>query len=308
MKWQRFGLAVIASIALFLAAPSIVNAEQTTTIGVAPAIIELPAKRGQTIQRDLQVRNYDKDSLPITLQPESFFVKDVLDTTNTNPYDASKWITFKRDHYLFRSEEAKRIPFTITVPKNASPGGHYAYISVRGLSFANSAQQVPTSLVVPEISSAILITVAGDIHESLQIVNKNLFPFRATRNAIVKTEVTVANNGNIHNLITPAVVLVDGSGKEQSINMQSKVVFPGSEAKFSTTWRVPDQVGAMHAYIKLTYGDSGKTIKTPAEKIIVTLPVIASFTMAFVVILIFYLASHQRNLGPAWRALWQKDK
>lgn len=296
-----FGLALLAAL------PAIAHAEKTT-LGLSPAIMSVAAKPGDVIHRELVISNVNTRGLPVGLRAESLYFQGVIPGVDIKPYDASSWVKFVDDHYVFNPKETKQIPIRIEIPENASPGGHYAEITVRGLSFEQLSRQVPTSIVVPEVSSTVLINVAGNIRESLQITSKDLFPSHATKNSIVTTEISVINSGNVHDLVTPTIVLVNTSGTEKAIPMQAKLVLPQTATTFTHDWVVPDRVGTTQAYVKITYGDNRAIIKTQPENMLVTPPIILTFLRILGLTTLLYIALHYRNLGTAWRALWRSNK
>ncbi len=306
MKRTRVILLLGISVAL-LAVPSVAHAENTT-ITVAPAIVSIAAQPGEIVQRELVVTNDDSRALPVELMASPIQFPDIILGVDTKPFDASKWVEFPEHAYVLQSKETKRIKIQLHIPEDASPGGHYAQIAVRGLTFEQLDKQLPTSIVLPEVSTTMLINVAGDVHESLEIPSKNIFPSRLTKGSMATTEVMVANSGNIHDIVAPSVVLVDGSGNEQIIPLQSKLVLPQSATTFKDSWRVPDTIGATKAYIRITYGDKSAVVATPKEEVLITPPLLLTLLRVLAIAAGLYLLLHFRNLRAAWRALWRPNR
>ncbi len=306
MKRTRVFQLLGISVAL-LAAPSVAHAENTT-ITIAPAIVSIAAQPGETVEREVAITNDDTRALPVELTANPIQFPDIILGVDTKPFDASKWVGFPDHAYVLRPKETRRILVQLHIPKDASPGGHYAQITVRGLTFEQLDTQLPTSIVLPEVSSTMLINVAGDVHESLEIPSKNIFPSHLTKGSMATTEVTVANSGNIHDIVAPSIVLVDGSGNEDVIPLQSKLVLPQSATTFKDSWKVPDTIGATKAYIRITYGDASAVVATSKEEVLITPPLLLTLLRVLGLAAVLYLLLHFRNLRAAWRALWRPKR
>jgi hypothetical protein len=105
---------------------------------------------------------------PLTLQPsfESFvptgganisFVKNA-----GNGSSLADWISVAEPSVTLQPKEERRIPFTITVPPNAAPGGHYAVIFFNASDGA-AASSATGMGILPRVGSLVMVAVPGDI-------------------------------------------------------------------------------------------------------------------------------------------------
>lgn len=184
-----------------------IHASQETTISVAPAILDLAVKPGEKTEAELTIRNGGGFALPISVASSSLIIEDeIVVTSEKETSDASSWIGLEESEFLLSDDEIKKVTVTIDVPESASPGGHYAQISVRGLSLEES-RDVGASIVIPEVAVTVLITVAGDINTSMSVSGESIIPVFATPSTNHTTDFTVVNEGNIHDLLTPVLVV-----------------------------------------------------------------------------------------------------
>ena len=98
---------------------------------IGPPILNLSANPGQTIKANLSLRDISSGSLIVTNQINDFVAggedgtpKILLDTTTPSAYSIREWIT-PIPQMLLKTREIRIVPVTISVPKNASPGGYY---------------------------------------------------------------------------------------------------------------------------------------------------------------------------------------
>ena len=173
----------------------------------------------------------------------------------------AEWITPAVGELRVPAEQTVEIPFSITVPSEAPPGGHYAAVLVGTKSLSNDTgvTQVETSQVV---TSLVFLRVTGEVIESGQIRE-----FRATNFISERPEVSFElrfeNKGNVHILPQGEIKVLNMWGQERGIipvNRQTMFgnVLPESVRKYSFTWMGEWSLADMGRYTAiatLAYGD-----------------------------------------------------
>jgi hypothetical protein len=169
---------------------------------------------------------------------------------------------------LLGDSESRSLVLSINVPENANPGGHYAQISVRGLSLEKSSD-VGASIVIPEVAVTVLITVAGDVEASMKLSGDGVFPLFATPRTNHMARFTVENKGNVHDLLTPILIIEKKGVEVHRKTLTPKVVLPNTKKVFDETLQLPDDYGLYEAHIQIPYANGQKLLLSEPETIIV---------------------------------------
>lgn len=121
-------------ILFFLTPIVFVNAQETRRLGlsVSPQIFELDVFPGEIKNEKIIVGNLSKVALPILVRTTDFTAEEnsgemLFDESSQDPSFASRfWFKIENPNLILEPEERREIKFSINVPKNAEPGGHYA--------------------------------------------------------------------------------------------------------------------------------------------------------------------------------------
>lgn len=282
-----------------------VGASQETTISVAPAILDLAVYPGEKTKAIITIRNGGETGLPISVKPQSLLQDDeILPSENQNQSDASKWITTEDSEFLLGANESKKLLFTINIPNDANPGGHYSQISIRGLSLESDANS-GASIVVPEIAVTVLISVAGDVDTNMYLIDKNILPLFVTPGTKYLSEFEIVNAGNIHDLVTPTYIVMNGTEEIYRKNLVSKIVLPQTKKHFNELIQLPDDYGKYTVYLELKYANGQKIITSNTEVLMVSRPLPLIFLIGLTTFVTLYMYHHRRNIRNAWIILVQ---
>ena len=134
------------------------------------------------------------------------------------------WIKISEPTGTIKPNESKKISFTITVPKDASPGGQYATIAVSA-SMENTENQGFGVDSILELASIVYGYVEGKIEHKGQILENYIPGFSAT----TPVEVTsmLSNEGNVHEDATYNLSVVNA--------ITGETIFPTGDDKGSYT-------------------------------------------------------------------------
>ncbi len=160
---------LLASILFFLSIPSLfpLHAQDTQeiTVSIGPPIFDYEVIRGEVIKDAIVIVNRSEAPLPFriivrnwTAKGESGDIEFVDDPALALPFNPREWITLETANILLAPGEKKEIPFTIRVPEDAEPGGHYAMIHFESL-LAESRVRSEGPVILPQIGSLIFFTV-----------------------------------------------------------------------------------------------------------------------------------------------------
>lgn len=250
-----------------------VLAQGSQSLSVAPTLFEMTAVPGQSWQSSIRVINTNPFPLTVYLQVVNFapqgeggtgkFIPVFEDFTEGKTL--AEWITFPELEVTIPPQKTQGVPFTLEVPHDVSPGGHFAAILVGtrpGDDEGTNKFQVRTAQFV---TSLFFLRVAGDVVEKGSIRE-----FRVSERLLTKPEVSFElrfeNNGNVHLQPQGEIMIYNMWGKERGvvpINHRTHFgnVLPDSIRKFNFSWEGEwslSEIGRYSALVTLGYGDDGK--------------------------------------------------
>jgi hypothetical protein len=272
-----FGLALA-----FLVLP--MGAEAMT---ILPPSFDIPStERGDAVMDVIRIVNESKQE-SVTLYPsvENFTDKEGDETVGTpffysaneDPYGTAmaKWIAVDDTPITLGPNETKNLPFTINVPNDATPGGHFGVIIL-------GTQPPSESGVVGvggQVGVLIMLRVNGDVKEVGGIAEYGFKKPQPWFNHLpVEMFVRFENRGNVHLRPTGNIFVTDWTGRQVAsltVNEDFRAVLPMSIRRYDATW-VKSQggegksalwnewhnfaIGRHKAQLVLTYGLDNKTV------------------------------------------------
>lgn len=273
------GLAAIA-IALSQSLPAGAAPTQATgqALEIGPPVLSLSGDPGATLKADLKLRNVSSSSMVITSEINDFTAnkssesgdpKIVLDSTEPNPYSMISWVK-PLSQLTLKSRQMVTVPVSITIPKNAAPGGYYAAVRFTGRPADLSSTGVSLSA---SIASLVLMKVNGAAKESMSVEEFSVRQDSLTGGIFESTPIQfterLKNSGNLHEQPTGYVTIKDMFGKtvtNLSINADQRNVLPQSIRKFEQSLdsqAIGTRIlfGHYTADMSVTYG-ANKTVLT----------------------------------------------
>lgn len=158
MRLSRIFLAVIIALSTL----SVAQAK----IAISPLKHELTVSAGQSQSAIIKVTNEDDTPVTLYTSKEDFvsgddsgtpkFVKPQEQTSDS--YSLANWIKLENNNITLAKGETREIRFTVSVPKNGEPGGHYGAIF-----FSPGAPSGAQVAIVQRLGVLVLINVPGDI-------------------------------------------------------------------------------------------------------------------------------------------------
>ena len=259
---------------LFFSVASCARAQGSISFTVTPPIFQPTLAPGETWSSYIQVVNSNPYSVSMYASRMNFtpagergqveFSHLFNEGSGTNTHSLAQWIKLPDDPVNIAAEESGEIPFTITIPENAEPGGHYAAILIgtQPVSEKGSGSKVSVSSY---ISSLLFVKITGEITESGSIrefsTEKSLY---STPSASFKLR--FENTGNVHLLPQGDILLTNMWGKQRGqIPINGKTdfgtVLPNSIREYKYDWTGEFNffdIGRYKAIATLSYGDREK--------------------------------------------------
>jgi hypothetical protein len=243
------GLLAGAALLCFVAAEPVLAATAPKAGGgqaleIAPPLITLTADPGQTLKTQLNLRDISSTNLVVKNEINDFVAagedgtpKILTDPNDANPFSLRTWIS-PLPRLTMKPRQIRVLPITITVPKSASPGGHYGVIRFTGTPPELEGTGVSLSA---SLGALVLITVNGKTTEKLSIAELAPQQKGKTKSLFESTPLTfitrLRNEGNIHEQPIGRIIIKDMFGKTVAglnVNLPPRNVLPDSIRRFES--------------------------------------------------------------------------
>lgn len=272
------------------------HAEAVTVI---PPKFELFGNPGDIISEKLRVRNDGDTSIVYQIQVEDFQAAgeqggvNLIDDPNapTTAFSLKSWISVEPTRFTLNPGEERVLNYTIRIPKDGEPGGHYASILVK---LGGQEQVTGGASVESNVGSLILMRVSGALTEKVKVENfsadKNYYQYGPVKFAL-KTK----NEGNVHVAPTGTIVITDIFGKKvKEIPLTSANVLPNASRSINTNWEDKNMVGRFTATLVATYGQQKQTLT--ASTTFVVFPVVLIWIIGGGLILVILALTQRKKL------------
>lgn len=279
---------------LFFSFPTQLQAQTTAGITVIPPKFELFANPGEVVNEVIRVRNESDSPVEFAVFVEDFSSageegRVVLEEGDTeSSFTMKKWIETSTKNILLQPGEEKPVGFTISIPRNSEPGGHYASVIFQ-IGSGEAPPEGAVATVQHRIGSLVLLRVSGDVVEKAEIQSFTAPSF--STGGPVTIDLRLRNDGTTHVRPNGTLIITNILGaKVEEIPLDGLNVFPGAVRKMTTEWEPRSPLGIYTATLVSTYGQQNLPI-TAATRFVVASPVaLVIFIVGSLALIVFVLS------------------
>lgn len=261
---------ILAPFASTLAQQAVPGSGQA--LEISPTIVTMDVDPGESTTMNLQLRNVSGEELVVSGDINDFVASDeggaprvIMDEEDAadNPYSLRDWVE-PLPETLLEPGNIETLTANITVPENASPGGHYGIIRYSGS--PPELEGTGVSLAA-SVGTLVLLTVSGDIETSVELEEFFIAKDGEAGNFFESTPLTlvqrIRNSGNVHVQTTGQVTIRDMFDRElasANVNLARNNILPDSIRRFeqnvdSSLIGNKRLFGRYSAELNLVYGD-----------------------------------------------------
>lgn len=262
----------------------LIFSSESQAVTVGPAKMEYSVDPGDVIKATIFLMNETRQDATFYPDFEKFIEEDGQKTFLKDESDLAGWIETETSVFLLAGEK-KNIPFTLRVPENAEPGGHFA-VMWWGTAPPRNGKQVS---IVTRAGILVMLRVSGDIREEGRLLNFSTADSkRIFWSFPVGFSVTFKNDGNIHLKPTGQIAVKNILGRTKAVvkvNEYLLQILPGSKRSFEAKWETAKfAFGPYKAELNLNYGESQKQVSQSFWFVLIPLKIllIVIFALAFV--------------------------
>ncbi len=241
--------------ALLLINPSLTHAAGPIGVSIMPLKWEINANRGDVIRKIVTTANPNDFTLKVVPEFQDFRVLEGagiqwIPSDVENPYRMTDWINITTEPITIKPKGQADVTFTITVPKNASVGGHYAAIFFRAVVDANEGNVGS----IPRVGALIIFNVNGTVNKGGEISEFSVSKF--IDQGPVKFQLSLKNTGTSHYEPNTEVSIQSIFGPRVKISSEKgKLIYPGVSRTLKTEWNKKYPLGLYFATLTFIDGD-----------------------------------------------------
>jgi len=261
-------LGLFISLSLYSSVPS-VHAQEGQFLTVSPARQYANIDPGGKVNLTISFLNQATVPVVGNIKALDFIVDNnegkpnLLDSEAlSSRFAAASWVRLPYEKATIPASDILKVPFSITAPKDARPGGRYVaiYFEPTG-SLPNQTGFVKegTMGVTSRIAGLLYLRVNGDIQELALIKSFTAKGF--VESGPVMTETEILNRGDYH--ITPRgqITLQNWFGKVVDTQVFSEVnIFPDASRKYELSLGNKLMIGRYSLTVTTVYGESNKVL------------------------------------------------
>jgi hypothetical protein len=236
-----------AALALFFV---LVSSAQALTI--APARIEITGDPGRTSTGEIVVTNEEDTGRTFYTSVQNFEARGETGTPNftDGSVGLASWVTVT-DQVVLAPGEKVTVPFSVTIPEGAEPGGHFAAIFLSTVPPSDGAQVA----IGAKIGVLILLRVSGEVTEEGGISDFGPLK-RFVFSLPVQFSYRFTNTGGDRVNPRGEVTIRNMIGLKTdtfAANPTEGNVLPGSTRKYETSWGDPNEAHGEGFFGALAY-------------------------------------------------------
>lgn len=261
----RVSKSLLLLAAIFLVAPlNTIFAQDEAGLSISPVVFELNANPGDTVTNQIKIYNPTDFPLSVEMKAEDFTPvgeegKVVLsDSEDNSTFSIASWTTISPAEFIIKPAEQVVVSYTIVVPENGEPGGHYGSIVA---SLSGGTQDVSGSSVASKRGSLVLLRIAGNVEEKIRVNTFETDSF--SEYGPINFDLKFENVGNVH--VKPAgfITITDMFGKQVAeIEIPQSNVIPTAIRASTVVWEEEKLAGKYTATVVANYGTTSKQVVT----------------------------------------------
>jgi hypothetical protein len=281
---HRFRGALILVSCVTLLCPLVASA--AIGLKIQPVKISETLSPGQSTSGIIYLTNVSDQTVNVAVSVQDFVPVAGADTyqfVGRAPGVSSvrDWIDVgSTTSFTFKQNESREIPYTITAPADAEPGGHFGAIFFK----ATGASAGSSIKVGTQVGMLVLIAIPGSHTESGQILSFTAPPFQ--QQAPVPFTIKFQNTGTVFFEPRGQIVISDMLGRQvASVPIEGEVVLPTSIKTMEFDWDATGfLLGKYTAVATIVDGDGNTLTSSTVSFWVVPVWYIIAFLVVLVLI------------------------
>jgi hypothetical protein len=255
-------------------------------LAVSPVLYDFEIAPGSSKQGVITLVNDTDEEDTYALQVRNFVAmgedgaQEYLD--EEAPSGLASWIALDKQSVTLDAAQSGQFNFSVNVPANAEPGGHYASIFFTHAGRPGAGTGVG---IGGQVGVLILVNVPGDVREEASVESFTLQGSGVRSHLPVVFDLRLQNKGSVHFRPRGTLTIKNLFGQtvaRESANPKNSAVLPNSVRRVEMTWArtlnvepgngfwsgVRNEwknfaIGRYRASVEVTYGSQGSKLSSP---------------------------------------------
>lgn len=240
------------------------NGETTGQLAISPTKVELDARPGETLSRDVKVANQTGDTVTIMFSVEDFEGSSdpsqatVFMGDEVSDWGARDWLDPEVTSIVLQQGETITFRVRVTVPRNAEAGGRYAALFASPTT-ETVVDEESTSGESGRVSCLFLVRVSGYVFEAGNL--DELKVPSLLEYGPVDFGIIFNNESNVHQKPSGRVTVTNLLGRTvEDLPVTEWVVLAESSRMTNVQWDSRYLFGRYTATAEISYGTTGETL------------------------------------------------
>lgn len=275
---------------LFILAASAQEEDANSSITVTPSKKRHTVEAGKTVSDSITVINSGTEPLsfkvfarPYSIKNEAYDADYTVTSASTSAY---QWFEFDTTNVTLQPKEKAEIPYTLSPPANAQPGGHYAVIFAQTQKPDNTKDSIFRQ---KQVGALTYITIGGDVNLKGSVLDSEIALFQMSPPLTAK--VRIENSGNTHFDATVKTTVTDIIGAPKYNSENSYTVLPSTIRGITTEWRDIPAYGLFKVKQEVSFLDQNYT----TDKYVIMFPIALLLAIIFIVTLAVVSYLHKKG-------------
>lgn len=290
-------LAVVGTVAVLTVAVtsrSVSAQGSQSSISISPLTFELTSNPGDTISNVVKVFNNGDQPMNVVMEIRDFTAAGekgevALGTLENQSFSLVHWVKVEPQSFVLEPKSFKVVEYTVTVPPNAEPGGHYGTILA---SLTSSASSTGAALA-QKIGSLLLLQVSGQVKENLTIKSFKAPSF--SEYGPVELDIRFENKGSVHLKPRGFVTVKNIMGDEVArLDIPQSNILPNSVRKLVMSLNQKWLWGRYDATLAAIYGTTNEPMSETVSFWVFPWKVALGITIGALLVLIILFRGRRR--------------
>lgn len=250
-------------------------------IAVYPLSYDVQARPGDRFKKEIKITNVTNEGLLLAIEADDFIPEDEFGhikilasrEKGTSKAPLSPWVSLSEKIISLAPRQDTVIQYTVSVPKNAKPGGRYGVIRfylTEGMFDTRAAEDVENS-----IWQTVYLRVIGKTEESVDV--EELYTYENTDDDQNKASIfnsgpvgfgaRIENTSTVHYTPSAFIRIKSFYGYRKDVPVKTSLVLPDSIREFRSVWDDTPVFGFFQADVLVRVGD--KTLISPASSFLI---------------------------------------
>ncbi len=233
---KRTGFVALSAALVFMLGGT--GVEAATGLTIQPIKVSQTLDPGATYTGVINLSNASDKEVIVQVKTEDFLPSAGTNTLNfigraPGVTSVRDWITVNKPaEFSFTQGKTESVQYTITVPANAEPGGHFGVIFFKAIEKTDAEEQLK---IGTQVGVLVLVTVNGDFERTGKIVEASAPSFLTE--GPVPFKITFENTGTVHFEPKGKISITNLFGKEVGVvPIEGQVVLPTGVKDLNFAW------------------------------------------------------------------------